>query len=381
MAVGGYDRHEAPARLRKNMLPGLFTPWPYELCSLRMASILKLLLYLLRKLRFTRGSVYHCIKRWALFLAFLGRKLGVNYLWHDGKRGTSHKLAQEERPSSGMGAHLKLGEHVVAASQVPSSANHPNLPDVPSATGQPQITRASPPASLTVEPPRDHTHTTAALAVIHSNRSASNLSTHSRASDRLTIIQTHSRESFHAPVGQETRFPRAPHRQFGRGPSASPSRERPSRSPSPTNHVHQLPQLEIDTTNLRPQTHVDNRNSPITPHSVTSQALSPLSPRGHRRRQSSTSVVVGVVNPSTDSLPLSSSTNQPPLTEEPYTIGPPIDPPSPVADPADAREASPQHSPTASSRAATSNFDLPAGRFLQLINSEQVPRYTREVLV
>ena len=328
-------------------------------------------------------SIYYrnCIKRWALFLALLGCKLGVNHLWHDGKRGTSHEPTQAERPPSGTGACLELGEYVVAASQVPASASHPNLPDVPNATGQPQISRASPTVSLTVEPHRDHADPTTALAPIHSDNSPTGLGTDRRHSDRLSLIQTHSRESFHAPVGQTTRFPRAPHRRSGRGPSPSPSRERPSRSPSPTNHAHQLPQLEINTTNLRPQMQDDGRNSPITPHSVTSQALGPLSPHGQRRRQSSTSVIVGVVNPSTDSLPLSSSTNQPPLTEGPYTIGPPIDPPSPVADPPDAREASPQHSPTASSRAATSNFDLPAGRFLQLMNSEQVPRYTREVLV
>jgi hypothetical protein len=371
--------------LRKNLLPGPFVPWPYEPCSLRMPSILNFLLNFLRKLRLTRGvSIHYFIKRWALFLAFLRRRLGVNHLWHDRKRGTPHKPSQEERSPSGTGARLELGEYVVAASQIPASASHPNLPDVVVTTGQPQTTsssRASPPASLTVEPHRDHAHPTA-LTVIHSNRSVANLSTHSRASDRLSIIQTHSRESLHAPGGQTTRFPRGPHRQFGRGPSPSPSRERPSGSPSPTNRVYPLPHLEIDTTNLRPQTHVDGRHSPVTPSSVASHAHAPLSPpslHGHHRRRSSTSVVVGIVTPSTDSLPLSPLTNQPPLTDEPYAIGPLIDPSSPIADAPDARERSSQHSPTTSS--PTSNFDLPLGRVLQLINSEQVPRYTKEVPV
>ena len=350
-----------------------------------MTSILKFLLNFLRKLRLTKGSIHHWIKRWALFLAFLGRRLGVNYLWHDGKRGTSHKPAQVERSSSGTEACLELGEFLVAASQVPASASHPNLPDV--ATNQPQTTssssRASPPASLTVEPHRDHAHPTSALSVIYSNRSSANLSTHSRASDRLSIIQTtHSRESFHAPGGHTAQFPRAPHRQFGRGPSPSPSRERPSRSPSPTSRVHQLPHLEIDITNLHPPTHVDGGNSPITPHSAASHPHSPLSPpslHGHRRKRSSTSVIVGVVNPSTDSLPLSPLTSQPPLTDEPYAIGYPIDTSPPVVDAPDAREGSPQHSPTTSS--PTSLFDIPVGRFLQLINSEQVPRYSKEITV
>ena len=210
-----------------------------------MASILNFLLKNLQKLCFRRRSIDHCIGRWALFLAYLGRKLGVNHLWHDGKRGTSHKPTQATRPSSGTGARLELGEHVVAASQVPASASHPSLPDVPSATGQPQITsssRASPPASLTVEPHRDHAHSTTALAPIHSDSSSTGLGTDRRASDslRLSLIQTHSRESFHAPVGRTTRFPGAPDRRCGRGSSPSPSREHPSRSPSPTSRVHQL---------------------------------------------------------------------------------------------------------------------------------------------
>ncbi|KAI9458584.1 hypothetical protein BJY52DRAFT_412493 [Lactarius psammicola] len=225
-------------------------------------------------------------------------------------------------------------------------------------------------------------------AGIYSNHSSTNLSTHSRASDRLSIIQTHSRESLHAPAGQTTRFPRAPHRQFGRGPSASPSRERPSRerpsrSPSPTEPIPRPPRLEIDVTNLRPPTHVDDRKSPINTPSATSPAHAPLSPpslHGNRRRQSSTSVIVGIVNPSTDSLPLSPSTNRPPLTDEPYTISSPIDHSFTVAHAPDAREGS-TNSPTASSPSATSNFELPAGRFLQLINSEQVPRYTKDVTV
>ncbi|KAH9026213.1 hypothetical protein EDB85DRAFT_2175857, partial [Lactarius pseudohatsudake] len=238
---------------------------------------------------------------------------------------------------------------------------------------------------------RDHTNPTIVVSTgIHPNRSSANLSIRSRASasDRLSIIQTHSRESLHAPVGHQTArsFPRAPHRQFGRGPSPSPSpsRERPSRSPSPTDRIPRVPRLEIDTTNLHPPTHVEDRKSPINTPSVTSPAHAPLSPpslHGNRsRRQSSTSVIVGVENPSTDSLPLSPSINRPPLTDEPYTIGSPIDQSSPITDAPDTREGS-TNSPTASSPSASSNFALPAGRFLQLINSEQVPRYTKDVTV
>lgn len=362
-----------------------------------MASILQVLLYFLRKLRFTKGSIHHYIKRWTSFLAFLGRRFGINYLWHDRKRGTSHKPTQAERSFSRTGGRLELGEFVVAASHIPASAASHR--DVVGATGQPQTTAVrttSPPASVRAEPLRDPPHpTSTTLGVgIYSNRSSANLSTLSRASDRLSILQTQSRESLHAtPVGQTTRFPRAPHRQFGRGPSPSPSNERPSRSssptrrahqPSPTSRIHPLPRLEVDTSNLHPL-HVEIRNSPIDPPSAIShvhhEPLSPPSLHGHRRRHSSTSVVVGIVTPSTESLPLSPLPNQHPLTDEPYTIGSPVDDPSPAAGAPDAREESPQHSPIASSPSDTSNLDLPEGRFLQLINSEQVPRYTKEVTV
>ncbi|KAF8257609.1 hypothetical protein EI94DRAFT_1757514 [Lactarius quietus] len=369
-----------------------------------MASILHFLLYFLRKLRITKGSIHRFIKRWALFLAFLGRRFGINYLWDDGgKRGTSRKPPQAERSPSRTGgvtgSRLELGEVVVAASHIPASASHTSLHEVVvvGTTGQPQTTtsRTSPPASLRAELQREPVHpaTTTLGVEIYSNRSSTNLSTHSRASDRLSIIQTQSRENLHAPVGQTTRFPRAPHRQFGRGPSPTPSKERPSRSPSPqgrvhqpspTNRVHQLPRLELDTSNLHP-THGESRNSPVNAPSAVSTVHEPLSPpshHGHRRRQSSTSVVVvGIETPSTESLPLSPLVNRHPLTDEPYTIGSPDELPSAVADAPDAREGSLQHSPTASSPSVASNLDLPDGRILQMINSEQIPRYTKDVRV
>ncbi len=240
----------------------------------------------------------------------------------------------------------------------------------------------SPIASGTTPPSdRDHAKPSSVFDTrIHSKRRSTDSSIRSHSSDKLSVIQTHPRESLHAPVGQTTRFPRAPHRQFGRGPSASTSRES-SRSPSPTDRVPQPP-LETDVTNLHPQTQCDSRNSPINPSSVTSQEhvqLSPQSIPGLRSRQSSTtSVVVGVVYPSTDSLPLRVFTDGLPLTEEPYTIDSPIGHLS-VADTLDRREGLPQLNPTASSSSATSNFGPPDGRFLRLINSEEVPRYTKDV--
>ncbi|KAH8987914.1 hypothetical protein EDB92DRAFT_1104548 [Lactarius akahatsu] len=144
----------------------------------------------------------------------------------------------------------------------------------------------------------------------------------------------------------------------------------------------QLPRLDIDVTNSH---QVDRRDSPIHPPSVTSHGhTQPSSPsiRGQDRRDSSTSVVVGVVNPSTDSLPAPPRilTDGPPLTEEPYTIDSPTDHLS-VPDTLDLREELLQYSPTSSSSSATSDFDPPAGRSLQLITPEQVPRYTKDVTV
>ncbi|KAH9027054.1 hypothetical protein EDB84DRAFT_317015 [Lactarius hengduanensis] len=133
-----------------------------------------------------------------------------------------------------------------------------------------------------------------------------------------------------APVGP-TRSSRAPDDQFGRGSSASSSRES-SRPPSPTDRGPQ-PYLEIDVANLHPPTQVDSGSSPINPTSVAPHAdAQPSVPGFRNRRSSTTSVVVKVVNPSTDPLP-------------------------------------------------TSDFGLPDGRFLQLIHSEQVPRYTKGVTV
>ncbi|KAH9026194.1 hypothetical protein EDB85DRAFT_1893507 [Lactarius pseudohatsudake] len=251
---------------------------------------------------------------------------------------------------------------------------------------QPQSATASdtphiPPANLTVEPlsHRDHVYPSSVFdARIDPNRrSTGDSSIRRRSSDRPSIIQIHSRESLPMPVSQPTQFPRAPHRHFGRGPSVSPSRTS-SRSPSPT---PQLPRLDIDVTNPH---QVDRRDSPIHPPSVISHGHTQPSPpsfRGQDRRDSSTSVVVGIVNPSTDSLPAPPRilTDGPPLTEEPYTIDSPTDHLSVPS--IDLREGLPQYSPTSSSSSVTSTLDPPAGRSLQLITPEQVPRYTKDVTV
>ncbi|KAI9438684.1 hypothetical protein H4582DRAFT_1878298 [Lactarius indigo] len=321
-----------------------------------MASILNLFRDIIYKLRSTRGFVRLFIRRCAWFLAFFGRRLGILRLWDDRKRqGTFSKADQAKRSSPSTETNLEsTGYVIVAASSVPASASQASLRDVSDATQQSQR------AASGTTPPSDRDHAKPSFASSFDARSRlrrrstdSGSSVRSRSSDRLSIIQTHSRESSHVPVGQTTRFPRAPHSQFGRRPSASSSRES-SRSPSPTDRGPQ-PHLEID---LHPPTQVDSGNSPINPPSVTSYAdaqLSSPSILGSRsRRSSTTSVVVEVVNPSIDSLPHRSFTDGLPLSEEPHTT---------------------VHFPF------VDTLDLPNGRFLQLINSEQVPRYTKDVTV
>ncbi|KAH9165138.1 hypothetical protein EDB89DRAFT_340621 [Lactarius sanguifluus] len=337
-----------------------------------MSSILNLFRDIIYKLRSTRGFVRLFIRRWVLFLAFLGRRLGVwrPGPWDNRKRCSFPKAEQTQALAT-------------------RSASHPSLHYMSRATREPQLqsptasdTPHIPAANLTVEPlsHRDHVNPSSVFdARIDLNRrSTGDSSIRRRSSDRPSIMQTHSRESLPMPVSQPTQFPRAPHRHFGRGPSVSLSRTS-SRSPSPT---PQLPRFEIDVTNPH---QVDRRDSPIHPPSVTSHGHtqpSPPSIRGQDRRQSSTSVVVGVVNPSTDSLPAPPRilTDGPPLTEEPYAIDSPTDHLS-VPDTLDLREGLPQYSPTSSSSSVTSNFDPPAGRSLQLITPEQVPRYTKDVTV
>ncbi|KAH9003496.1 hypothetical protein EDB86DRAFT_2371332 [Lactarius hatsudake] len=346
-----------------------------------MASVLELFREILCKFRFTRGLFHRFFKRWVLFLAFLGRRLGTWHPWGDRGRSTFQKA---ECSSPGTTTRLESKKCGVA-SHIPAPASHPSLHNTRSTSQQPQPATASssatPAPADPVEPPspRDHANPSSAFeSRIHSNRGSTDSGIRS-PSDRLSIIQAHPHESFRTPSSQPIQFPRVPHRSSGREYSASPSGECPSRSPSPTDHFPQ-PRLGINITNPLHQTHVDGSRDCSTVCSHAHASLSPPSIHRHHGRQSSTSVIVGVENPSTDSLPLSSSTNRPPLTDEPYTIGSPIGQSSPITDAPDTREGS-TNSPTASSPSASSNFELPAGRFLQLINSEQVPRYTKDVTV
>ncbi|KAH9061121.1 hypothetical protein EDB87DRAFT_484421 [Lactarius vividus] len=282
-----------------------------------MASVLQVFLKFLCKLRVTRGF-NRCFKSWAPFLAFLARRLGIWRPRDDGK-GTFQRARGGECSFPGTGG---------ARLDVPASARHPSAIVATQLASSSDATHPAP-ANLTAKPQNDHpqAYPTSMLAFVYSraNRSRASFSihsTHTRASDRLAIIQSHSHESLHTPLGQPKGNPKAAHRQFGSGPSTD--------------------------------------NLGVSPYSHTSP--SPTGVHGHHKGQSSTSVVVRIENPSTESLTRSHLADSPlPDSEEPYSIG------------------SPTLTPTVTS--PISDFDLPPGRFLQLIVSEQIPRYTKIVTV
>ncbi|KAF8487058.1 hypothetical protein DFH94DRAFT_12899 [Russula ochroleuca] len=86
------------------------------------------------------------------------------------------------------------------------------------------------------------------------------------------------------------------------------------------------------------------------------------------RRQSSL-IVVDIQNPSTESLPISS-----------FAMDPSTDHSSPDSPAVDLHDEPPLGSPT-SSDLTLENIILPEGRFVQLINSDQIPRYEKNATI
>ena len=282
-----------------------------------MDRILKLFLNFLCKLRFTRGFVHHFSRRWALLLAFLGRRFGVWQPRNDGKRGTvTFQKTERAGRSFCSTTQFESSEWVVAASSVPASASAgPRLHHVPNGTRQPEPA-TSPGASysvahLTAEPHhRDCAYPT--------------------SSDR-----PHSREGY-----------------LGHGLFASPSSERLSRSPSPRDHSPLLP----------------------SSHRADVSSSPPSNPR-HHRRQSLTSVVVELNVPSTESHHLNPLTSPLPLAEEPFAICTSTAHSTPVSDALHLGEGPPQLSTGTSF--TLSNVILS----VKPMNPDQVPRYTRNITV
>ena len=338
-----------------------------------MAPVLKALLELLRIIAIARDFIKRFPSRGASLLAFLGRKL--RHFWlgvFRRPRPVERSFPRTEGSSSSVsGSPAVVREYVVAASYVPPSASHPG-PHGRGTEGQPATVGGvrHPPAldTLTADYPHalNRSHLLGERGVV--NRSSGNLSVasiQSRASDRLSII-TNSGESIRAPHGQPSRLPRAPHRQFGRGPDPSRSRERPSRPSSPTGTTRPPSIL------LHP-THEDGRVSPVVRHEASSSYAHQLPSHPQRirtRRRSTTSVILGVQTPSTESLSITHSSNLPQKTDEPFAIDSPTN--SSVVD------LTPPRSPTSSNHPSMDyGLRVPDGRSVELVNSEQIPRYSK----
>jgi hypothetical protein len=356
----------------------LFSPFPFH----PMSSVL---LKILRIVHLARRYIGRTSSRWALFLAILRRKLSE--WWHrcqwPGKPGPS-KPAETSCPCTSHGAGLcssasggpaVLRGYGVAASNVPASASQGSLSLTIHVSAEEQSPTAPPspiPATLSVE--RPYSPNPSLLdAANFASRSSSNVSfasTQSRASERRSRI-TASREALRTPDSQPAEHSRSSSHQFGRGPDPSRSGGRLglSRSPSPVHFLNttQQPHHVIQTVHSHagegfsptddPQSSVDMPSSSNTQE----PQCTPLT------RGKTTSLDVHVQSPSLESLVNPSPTRLKPLTEEPEEL--PI-----VSSLAD-------HFETASQRPsfAASAFYLPEGRFLQLINSEQVPRYTKGI--
>ena len=250
-----------------------------------------------------------------------------------------------------------LRENIVACSTVPTSASVPSLQDPDRSTRQPATTI---PSGGTFLPPGADSLTADHAPCLTSypdertpaNPSPTSLSVHSSASDRRNII-THSLESLHAPVDQPSRLSRTTHREPGQGQDTSQSIERQFRS-SPTDRLCQLPRPDID---ISFDMHVDGKNTP---------SISPAVP------PSLTSVVLDVHNSAAEPLPTSSSTNSQRLMDESYVIGSPPAHYSPIY--ATAEESSQRLPP-----ASLVMPDLPEHCALRLMDSDDVPRYSKGI--
>jgi hypothetical protein len=327
-----------------------------------MISMQPVLLKLLRILRFVRDYIVgRATGSWSWFIAFLGRRMSELRRSWNRKPGTSRdpRAADQLLPGnkarsySASGGSAVLREYVVAASTVPGrlATSSASLPTRSFQEDPGQSASVPPsPTSTTSHPPSLFIHQP--HTPYGSNRSASSHSIRSgwsgqsRASERLSRI-VNSRELLPTiSDNQPTRPPRGIYRQFGPGVEPSASRGQLSRT-----SVHSHPY------------DADEGRSPVVSPSPSSSIQGPL-----RRSGSSTSINLYIQNPSTGSLATT-------LTEESMTMHSAHSAPSIFA--MGQSETASQHSTIASS--ATSEFILPEGRFVQLIHSDQIPRYYENV--
>ncbi|KAH9989672.1 hypothetical protein BJV77DRAFT_1069397 [Russula vinacea] len=152
----------------------------------------------------------------------------------------------------------------------------------------------------------------------------------------------------------------------------------PTRSHTPTHPTH--PPTLVSNYYVPTSTHDDAKSIPsFSPQaripSYTHEPLSPPPMSEVRRRQSST-IIVDIQNPSTDSLAMSPPANPPQITDEPFTLDSSTVHSSPDTPAVDLHDEPSLGSPTSSNHPAFDYF-LPEGRIVQLINADQIPRYTK----
>ena len=289
------------------------------------------------------------------FTAFLGCQMSELRCSSNRKPGTSRnrRAAEPLLPRNRAGSYSVSGgsavlkEYVAAASTVPgrlaaSSASRASFQEdarqsAASAPPSPTST-TSIPASHSVHQPHplhERNHTV-------SSSNLSDWSTQSHVSEKISTI-VNSRESLPISVDQPSRPPRGTYRQ---------------------NITHSDSRLAIATTYVHSHLHdPDEGRSPVVPPSSSFFMHGP-----QRRCGSSTSINLSIQGPSTDSLPITSM-------EESMAIDHAHSAPSYSA--TGQSETVSQHSTIASS--ATSEFILPEGRFVQMIHSDQILRYDKNV--
>ena len=367
-----------------------------------MAPLPRILVEFLRRFLPTRDHIKRFLRRWTSPLAFLVRKLGKwRFLWL-GKPGTIRSPTPPESslPSDKVGSASvpggsvctgRIDGYVIAASTVPASANHPlgrerTQPQSDTAPLTPTL------ATLPIDPSRALGPSMANQTVgsSHANHSLGNLSFQSRASDRPSTI-SFSRTSLRAPVQNDrpSQDHKATYRQFGRGPGVprSRSRGRSSRSPSPQPSLNTAypDNLDIAPTGARVYAHADG----VFNHSISSQGLTELPPSSshiqerprrpaiHPQKQRTTSIDWGVQNPSTESLSIALNSPQE-IMDDPM----PMDTSTHLSlhnSPSDRAETASQSSHITSP--AASVLALPEDHVLQLIVSDQIPRYDKNATV
>jgi hypothetical protein len=332
-----------------------------------MAPVLKVLEFL-RMIWIGRDYIKRFPGRGVSLLAFLGRKLNTWCRFWLGNFGPGERRFIETEASS-YSVSAVAGEYVVAASSVPVSTSlHEHT--------ESQLAQTVHDHPRTVLPIH-YTPLVEEASTIGSGN-LSTVSVQSSASDRYSII-TNLRELTRAPLGQPSQLRRATYPQFGCGPVLSRSRERTTWPPTPTTRPRTHPQrLEIIT--AQTSTHGDGKVSPVVqPLASSSDTHEPPSPppmNEIRTRQSSTSVDMDVPYPPTGSLPISSSNHLPQTTDRPFSIDYSTIQSSPVSPAVDLHGEPLPSSPTSSNH-PTLDLNWPEGRFVQLINSDQIPRYEK----